>query len=122
MAKTFLIGQKPADLSGVDFYSRLSRVGVQVQKCIQILNLCVDIWSQTIRRQFNALEKLPIESALISEPKLLLEDAKAVAQMYLGQDSYLYCKASGTLALLHVMYDETYEAETEVETCVEALN
>ena len=41
--------------------------------------------------------------------------------MYLGQDCYLYCKASGTLTLLHVMYDELYEAETEVETCMRAV-
>lgn len=82
----------------------------------------MDIWSQTIRRQFNALEKLPIDTAQISEPKILLEDVKVVSDMYLGQDSYLYCKASGTLTLLHVMYDELYEAEAEVQTCIKSLN
>lgn len=70
----------------------------------------------------NAKTTLSIDSANIGEPRLLLQDCKAIFSMYMGQDSYWFIKTSSTLALFYVMYDQDYEAVMEAQLCNKAIN
>ncbi|CAL6085074.1 Conserved_hypothetical protein [Hexamita inflata] len=121
IAKSLLIGQKPKDLSKLNMKDRFKNLNTQVKQSLNILQITVDIWNTAIRRSLNEQKVMSFDYAEVGEPRLLLQDAKAIAAMYLGMDSFLFIKATSTLCLLFTMYDADYEAVIEARVARRAI-
>lgn len=52
------------------------------------MEAAVDIWDVGIRRALNAGQGISYVNDETGEPRLLLQDAKAIFGLFLGQDSF----------------------------------
>lgn len=121
-AKTSLIAQKPPNfLMKMSLQKRYNQLNAKVKKSYSILQTCVDIWATAIRRAYNDNASIDFDFTEIGEPRLLLQDAKAIGSIYVGMDCFLYCSASVTLALLFAMFDKDFEAVVEARVALKSL-
>ncbi|KAH0575439.1 hypothetical protein SS50377_23072 [Spironucleus salmonicida] len=120
LGKSMLIGQKP-------FHSphnpkiRYSEQNAIVKKVLNIVQFSVDVWDTMIRRAINTNTQLLYDFCEIGEPRLLLQDAKAISSLYVGTASSYYCSASVTLAFLFLSFDKDYESVVEAKIAQKAL-